>query len=378
MKANLNQLSFTDIYSNIYEYFQQDKPKLIKLFEQHIDLQNLIPQSFYNHYHADTGHPRIYKLSSMISALILKSMLSIADTSLFINILNLSSELRDICGFTTVPNASQFSRFKIKFEKDLKNFFDYLVEITDPICDEINSYLNDILIVDTTGIEAYVNENNPKKFDTLLRQCKALSKNNPTFNAHSFACSKMPKVSYANPDIKLSYMNGHYCYALKTSIVTNDLGIIRDIDFLNDKSTNITEAATASEAKDTYDSKSLIPTLNKFFSKHDFKYKYFLGDAGFDAVDNYKYLYKDKNIRMHTVIPRNSSKWNNLYKTRTIIERTNFMMKYPLALQYTKLNNTESLKSEVILSAITQLIVVLIANNINNTQNILSIKKVIS
>ena len=469
MKANLNQLSFTDIYSNIDEYFQQDKPKLIKLFEQHIDLQNLIPQSFYNHYHADTGHPRIYKLSSMISALILKSMLSIADTSLFINILNLSSELRDICGFTTVPNASQFSRFKIKFEKDLKNFFDYLVEITDPICDEINSYLNDILIVDTTGIEAYVNENNPKKFDTLLRQCKALSKNNPTFNAHSFACSKMPKVSYANPDIKLSYMNGHYCYALKTSIVTNGLGIIRDIDFLNDKSTDITEAATASEAKDTYDSKSLIPTLNKFFSKHDFKYKYFLGDAGFDAVDNYKYLYKDKNIipiiplrrapsspmpgfnengvptcpndnkllmkfdgitrekgrsdrikwicpkskktringktqyiltcdnpcttskcgkiyqvpidnniRMHTVIPRNSSKWNNLYKTRTIIERTNFMMKYPLALQYTKLNNTESLKSEVILSAITQLIVVLIANNMNNTQNILSIKKVIS
>ena len=113
MKANLNQLSFTGIYSNIDEYFQQDKPKLIKLFEQHIDLQNLIPQSFYNHYHADTGHPRIYKLSSMISALILKSMLSIADTSLFINILNLSSELRDICGFTTVPNASQFSRFKI-------------------------------------------------------------------------------------------------------------------------------------------------------------------------------------------------------------------------------------------------------------------------
>ena len=53
-------------------------------------------------------------------------------------------------------------------------------------------------------------------------------------------------------------------------------------------------------------------------------------------------------------------------------------MKYPLALQYTKLNNTESLKSEVILSAITQLIVVLIANNMNNTQNILSIKKVIS
>ncbi|MFQ6882217.1 MAG: transposase [Clostridium sp.] len=65
----------------------------------------------------------------MISALILKSMLSIADTSLFINILNLSSELRDICGFTTVPNASQFSRFKIKFEKDLKNLIHYFANV---------------------------------------------------------------------------------------------------------------------------------------------------------------------------------------------------------------------------------------------------------
>ena len=469
MKANLNQLSFTDIYSNIDEYFQQDKPKLIKLFEQHIDLQSLIPQSFYNHYHSDTGHPRIYKLSSMIAASILKSMLSIADTSLFINILNLSSELRDICGFTTVPNASQFSRFKINFEKDLKTFFDSLVEITEPICNKIDSYLNNILIVDTTGIEAHVNENNPKKFDTLLRQSKVFGKDIPNFNAHSYTCSKMPKVAYANPEIKLSYMNGHYCYALKTSIVTNGLGIIRDIDFLNDETTDITESATASEAKDKYDSKSLIPTLNKFFSKHDFKYKYFLGDAGFDAVDNYKYLYKDKNIipviplrrapsspmpgfnengiptcpndinlpmkfdgitrekgrsdrikwicpkskktringktqyiltcenpcttskcgkiyqvpidnniRMHTVVPRNSDEWNTLYKKRTIIERTNFMLKYPLALQYTKLNNTESLKSEIILSAITQLIVVLIASDINDTQNILSIKKIIA
>lgn len=469
MKSNLNQLSFTDIYSNINEYFQQDKPKLIQLFEQHVELQNLIPQSFFNHYHADTGHPRVYKLTSIISALILKSMLSIADTSLFINVLNLSSELRDICGFTTVPNASQFSRFKINFEKDLKDFFDHLVELTEPICEKVNSDLNNILIVDTTGIEAYVNENNPKKFDTLLRQSKKLGKGNDNFNAHAFTCSKMPKTTYANPDIKLGYMNGHYCYALKTAIVTNGLGIIRDIDFFENKTIDLSSTATASEAKDQYDSKSLIPTLKKFFITHDFKYKYFLGDAGFDAVDNYKYLYKDKNIipiiplrrvpssplpgftedgiptcpndnkllmkfdgitrekgrsdrikwlcpkskkvsingktryilscenpctdshcgkiyqvpidnnlRMHTAVPRNSSEWIKLYKIRTIIERTNFMIKYPMALQYTKLNNTSSLKSELILSAITQQITVLIANSINQTKNLLSIKKLIA
>lgn len=77
LQANLNQLSMTDIYSTVDEYFQQDKPKLIKLFEQYIDLHSLIPQSFFNHYYSKTGHTRDYPLTSMISALIIKSILSI-------------------------------------------------------------------------------------------------------------------------------------------------------------------------------------------------------------------------------------------------------------------------------------------------------------
>ncbi len=158
MQANVNKLCLTDIYSNIDEYFEQDKPKLIKLFEQHIAIQQLIPQSFFNHYYSNTGHTREYKLTSMLSALIIKSILSIADTTLFLNILNLSSELRNLCGFTTVPNASQFSRLKINFEKDLEQFFNYLVEKTEPICKEINSNLANILIADITGIESYVIE----------------------------------------------------------------------------------------------------------------------------------------------------------------------------------------------------------------------------
>lgn len=281
----------------------------------------------------------------------------------------------------------------------------------------------------------------------------------------------MPKISAANPNIKLSYINGHYCYAIRTSIVTNGLSIIRDLDFLNKTpDDDISKSATASEAKDKYDSKSLIPTLENFFTNHKkFKYKYFLGDAGFDAVDNYTYLYNDKDIipiiplrrvphlpkpgftedgiptcpkddkltmkfdgvtrekhrsnrikwlcpkskkvringktqyilscghpctaspcgrvcqipinndiRMNTAVPRNSAKWIALYKIRTIIERTNFMVKYPQALQYTKLNNDISLKSELILSAITQQIVVLISNSVKYSKHILSIKKLVA
>jgi len=43
MQSNLIQLSLTDIYEDLDEYFHQDKPKLIKLFDQYIDLSELIP-----------------------------------------------------------------------------------------------------------------------------------------------------------------------------------------------------------------------------------------------------------------------------------------------------------------------------------------------
>jgi len=169
MQSNLKQLSLADIYTNIDEYFQQDKPKLIKLFDQYIDLSELIPQSFFNHYYASTGHPRNYELSSMLTALIIKMILSITDISLLINILNLSSELRTLCGFTTVPNASQFSRLKIDFEVDFLQFFNNLVDITEPICQRLSPELADILVADTTGIEGYVKENNPKKVPNFYR-----------------------------------------------------------------------------------------------------------------------------------------------------------------------------------------------------------------
>ena len=80
------------------------------------------------------------------------------------------------------------------------------------------------------------------------------------------------------------------------------------------------------------------------------------------------------NYRLNTVIPRGSDRWIKLYKQRTIIERTNFMVKFPMGLGYTKLRNTISLKVEVILATITQQIVILIADKLNKKAHLLSIK----
>ncbi|ABY91700.1 ISNCY family transposase [Thermoanaerobacter sp. CM-CNRG TB177] len=44
----------------------------------------------------------------MLTALIIQKILSIPTIQLLVYILGLSKELRELCGFSRVPNASQF------------------------------------------------------------------------------------------------------------------------------------------------------------------------------------------------------------------------------------------------------------------------------
>ena len=74
--------------------------------------------------------------------------------------------LRDFCDFDKVPDGSYFTRFKQRYCDYLADMFHKLVDITEPICHEIDSKKADYLIFDTTGIEPYVAENNPKFLNT--------------------------------------------------------------------------------------------------------------------------------------------------------------------------------------------------------------------
>ena len=60
----------------------------------------------------------------------------------------------------------------------------------------------------------------------------------------------MPKECFSNKDIKLSYINEHYCYSRKVALFTNGLGIIKHIDsYNNDNSINIADAKSANEIR---------------------------------------------------------------------------------------------------------------------------------
>lgn len=52
------QLSLADIFQDCQDKFDNDKPAFLSLLENHIDIDELIPLSFRNHFYASTGRTR--------------------------------------------------------------------------------------------------------------------------------------------------------------------------------------------------------------------------------------------------------------------------------------------------------------------------------
>ena len=295
------QMTLADVFTETQELFEYDKPEFLKLLESSIDLSELIPVSFGNHFYASTGRPREYSLTSLLWALIIQRIFSIPTVSLLLTFLEYSKDLREFCGFTKVPDASKITRFKQEFIDDLQMFFDSLVDLTEPILQEIDAEKASMSVFDTTGLEAYVTENNPKYANQKIRQLKAWAKTmgfDKSYDPYKAAYGSMPTHASADPEIKQQYLNGHFCYAYKAGVLTNGLGIIRAIEFYDKdyfashpeiERYNKTDAPD--EDKSVGDARLLLPLLKDFFRKHPLiNPKTFLGDAAFDSIEIYKIL----------------------------------------------------------------------------------------
>ena len=410
------QLSLADIFTDCQNNFDNDKYAFLELLENTINLDELVPASFISHFHAATGRPRKHLLYPMLKALLLQLIFSIPTTSLLIIFLKYSQELRDFCGFDVVPDASKFTRFKQDFLLDLQSMFDHLVDLTEPVCQQM-------------------------------------------------------------------YINGHFCYAYKFGIITNGLGIVRDItfynkDFLKAHPDIVVEKKSDSpdEDKSLADSKALIPVLKDFFQKHPLiNPKIFLGDAAFDSVEIYKYLlletpfdkayiplngrislpeadcplnedgipccpkdpdlpmkqegskshlrcglptvkfvcpkmkwkydkltkrskrvchcenpctesscgrmfylYPEKNLRAYPGTLRGTKEWDSTYKIRVNVEKSINHFKDSFCVAGRKTQNEKTLHADLLLAGITQLITVLVADKIHKHQYIRSLKPLIA
>lgn len=101
-----------DIFTDCHDMFLSDKPLFFSLLEEYIDFSEFIPTSFYTAFYQSLGRKRDYPLNGFIASLIFQKVCSIPTDSLLIILLHLCKELREFCGFSKVPDASKFTRFK--------------------------------------------------------------------------------------------------------------------------------------------------------------------------------------------------------------------------------------------------------------------------
>lgn len=461
MRNKFVQITMEETYTEVLSAMEQSKPELIKLLEEHLDFDQLLPISFHQAFYKRFGRTHLYHLESILKALVLQMLFGFSSDAQLLLVLNCSSELRDYCMFSKVPDASVITRFKQDYCDQIAQMFESLVELTEPICHSINEKKADYLIYDTTGVEPYVTENNPKFINSKLKQAKHISKKDPDFNPYKGVYSLLPDTAAVNRDIHQQYINGHYCYALKAGILTNGLGIVRgisffDADFKNAHPQLIGKKTTNPDLdKEIADSKSLRPVLHDFFARHPaFSFKTFLADSAFDSYDTYAmlkndfhfnrvciplnprnssrandaqldsngtpvcpidstpflfqgickgknrsmrfkwvchksvqqgntrsctchtpctassygrcvYTYPDKEFRLYPGIPRATEHWNHLYGHRVMIERTITLFKDVFALASRKTHNTKTIKANLYLSGIVQLLGVLLANSLH-------------
>ena len=93
------QLSLADVFSDCQEIYESDKPEFLSLLQSNIDLDEIIPDSFRNHFYASTGRSRKYPLHAFLWALIIQRIFSIPTDSLLLVFLKYSRHLREFCDF---------------------------------------------------------------------------------------------------------------------------------------------------------------------------------------------------------------------------------------------------------------------------------------
>lgn len=342
MAAKYHQISLKETFSNCQDIFFDDTPSFFQLLEEHFDLSAFIPPTFYNAFYQSLGRNRLYPLTGFLSALILQKIFSIPTDSLLILFLSICKELRDFCGFSKVPDAPLFTRFKQGFLPYIELMFQHMVDFTEPICQAVDSSLAKILTFDTSGIELYVSENNPKTLNSLIRRLKSYYKDRPDVDPYKMAYGLMPPKAASSPDAKQLYINGHFCYADKFAILTNGLGIVRHIVFLDDGFKTAhpempveKKSDSPDEDKSIGDSSSLKPVLSDFFALHPgFHPDTFLGDSAFDTIETYGFLKDDFHFSKALIPynPRNESSLEkvgyNIYGYPTCPRDSTLDMKY--------------------------------------------------
>ena len=90
------------------------------------------------------------------------------------------------------------------------------------------------------------------------------------------------------------------------------------------------------------------------------------------------YTYPNKNLRLYPGIPRGTEHWDNLYRHRTLIERTINILKDDFGVAHRRAYSLLTAKADLFLAGITQLLGLIFAHAINQPKFFKSVRKLLS
>ena len=90
------------------------------------------------------------------------------------------------------------------------------------------------------------------------------------------------------------------------------------------------------------------------------------------------YTYTNKNLRFYPGIPRGTEHWRNLYKHRTLVERTINIIKDDFGVAHRRAYSHIAAKADLFLAGITQLLGVLLAMAFNQNKLFKSVRKLLA
>lgn len=165
------QLSLAEIYSDCTHFFESDKHHFLSLLEENLNLHALIHKFFYQHYYRAHGRHRDFDLCSILWALILRRIFHPHGYTSWLRFSSFPENSAIFAVLTGYP-----MRLADPFQKH--TCWTYNALSSSCWCDwadpqKIDADKAMMTIFDTSGIEAYVTENNPKFANKIIKQLKA-------------------------------------------------------------------------------------------------------------------------------------------------------------------------------------------------------------
>ena len=90
------------------------------------------------------------------------------------------------------------------------------------------------------------------------------------------------------------------------------------------------------------------------------------------------YVYPEKNLRAYPGTVRNTEEWNTVYKLRPVIEQSINHFKDSMCIAGRKTQNEKTIHADILLSGITQLVSVILADKIHRHDCIRSVKRLVA